>query len=191
MSFINPDVIKDYAIATGVEGLSMYAVDRVWVEALKNKGFVDSVVKNLKMWAKPVLYFGVSLVVFVLAGDKLVQGRLALAGRAVRAIGSLGIKYAIHYGVREIPFLVPLDTQTIEVYNLDPNETVKVIIDGSEVSFSTAPTTDGNGYAKITLPSALEEGTHKILAHTGFKAVYAEIYVSGTPSGSTGGGTSS
>jgi len=178
MAFISPEVLRDYAIATGVEGLSMYGADRVWVEALKNKGFVNSVVKNLKQWSKPVLYFGISLVIFIIAGERLTEGRLALAGRAVRSIGSLGIKYAIHYGVREEPFLVPLDLQTIEVFNLDPNANITVVVDGSEVSFSTTPTTDGNGYAKITLPSALSEGTHKILVHTGFKAVYAEVYVS-------------
>ena len=138
-----------------------------------------------------MLYFGISLVIFVIAGERLIQGRLALAGRAVRAVGSLGIKYAVHYGLREEPFLVPLDVQTLEVFNLDPNANVKVIIDGSEVSFTTAPTTDGNGYAKITLPSALSEGTHKILVHTGFKAVYAEIYVSGTPSATTSSSSSS
>lgn len=182
MAFISPEVLRDYAIATGVEGLSMYAVDRVWVEAMKNQGFVNTVLKNLKMWSKPVLYFGVSLAIFVVAGERLTQERLALAGRAVRSIGSLGIKYALHYGLREEPFLVPLDTQTIEVFNLDPNANVKVIIDGSEMSFTTAPTTDANGYAKITLPSTLGEGVHKILVHTGFKAAYAEVYVSGAPS---------
>jgi len=46
------------------------------------------------------------------------------------------------------------------------------------VSFATAPTTDGNGNATITLPSALAAGTHKVMVNTGFKAAFTEQYIS-------------
>ena len=171
---IDFNAIRDYAVATGVEGGAMYASDRIFREAMKNAGFVSAVVKNLKQWSEPILFWGISLAVWILAGNRIPQ----LAARAIRAAGSLGIMKAIGYGIRDYPFAVLIDAQTLEVFNLDPNATVKVIIDGSEVSFQTAPATDGNGYAKITLPSALDTTkTHKILVHTGFKAVYIETAV--------------
>jgi hypothetical protein len=40
------------------------------------------------------------------------------------------------------------------------------VIDGAEVAFATRPTTDANGYAKITLPSAMSSGLHTIVVWT-------------------------
>ena len=171
---IDFNAIRDYAIATGVEGAAMYGTDRIFREAMKSAGFVKSVVKNLKQWSEPILFWGISLAIWILAGNRIPQ----LAARAVRAVGSLGIAKAIGYGIRDYPFAVLVDAQTLEVFNLDPNSTVEVWIDGSKVSFTEAPTTDGSGYAKITLPSPLDASkTHKILAHTGFKAVSIETAV--------------
>jgi hypothetical protein len=79
--------------------------------------------------------------------------------------------------VQKEPIVIALDASTIEVYNLDANAEVKVVIDGSAVSFQTAPKTDSNGYAKITLPSAMSPGKHEIVAMTSKKAAYAKVVV--------------
>jgi len=75
------------------------------------------------------------------------------------------------------PFVYAKDSKTLEVFNLDTNEDVTVIVDGSTISFTTPPKTDGNGYASITLPSELSAGRHDVIVKTSKKAVYGIVVV--------------
>jgi len=75
------------------------------------------------------------------------------------------------------PFVYAKDSKTLEVFNLDTNEDVTVIVDGSTISFTTPPKTDGNGYASITLPSDLSAGRHDVIVKTSKKAVYGIVVV--------------
>ena len=79
--------------------------------------------------------------------------------------------------VAKKPFVYAKDSKTIEVFGLDTNEDVTVIVDGSAVSFTTPPKTDGNGYASITLPTELSAGRHDIIVRTSKKAVYGIVVV--------------
>jgi hypothetical protein len=79
--------------------------------------------------------------------------------------------------VAKKPFAYAKDSTTIKVFGLDANENITVIIDGSAISFTTPPKTDGYGNAEITLPSALSSGRHDLIAKTTKKAVYAIIVV--------------
>ncbi|RLG81363.1 MAG: hypothetical protein DRO40_09770 [Thermoprotei archaeon] len=171
--------LVQWGIAVGIEGTTLYAVKRLLREARKNGQIYDSLYKNMKQWTEPILLTGISLVAYILVAPRLRGQYVELAVRIIRAVGDLGVMKAWEQGLKDEPFLVVNSSSEIEVFNLDADANVKVYIDGSEVTFQTAPKTDANGYAKITLPSAMSTGTtHKILVHTGFKAVYDEVYVS-------------
>jgi hypothetical protein len=77
----------------------------------------------------------------------------------------LAIKDAYNEAMKT-PFAYADDASTIEIWGFDASKPVHVVIDGAEVSFSTRPTTDANGYAKITLPSAMSAGLHTLVVWT-------------------------
>jgi len=77
--------------------------------------------------------------------------------------------------VMKKPFCHAKDASTIECYNLDANVPVKVYVDGDEITFTEAPTTDGNGKVTITLPSELPSGTHNIVVLAREKAFYGVV----------------
>jgi len=131
------------------------------------------VIKTLKNWTDTVLALVISIISYVLLANVLPEYGV----RAIRVLGSWGVKEAILVGIRHRPAVVLTAKDTVEVFGLDAGKTVEVWVDGSKVSFATAPTTDGAGYAKITLPSALTADVHKVLAHTGFRAAYTEQYI--------------
>ncbi|MEM2383196.1 MAG: hypothetical protein QW521_03400 [Desulfurococcaceae archaeon] len=164
---IRPEVVRDYAIATGVEGVGMYAFDRVYREALKNSTYVDFVYKTLKPWDKVVLGWGISFAVYVTTARMAPE----LALRAVRAIGSFAIYSLLKVVVDKEPYIYAKTTE-IEVWNLDGGKPVEIWVD--EVKRTETAVTDANGYAKISLTTPLEKKSTKFLLHTGFKSVTAE-----------------
>jgi hypothetical protein len=169
---ISPEQLQTYGIAVSIEGGVMAAYE-YGINYLKKQKFMTGVVKTLKNWTDTVLAIVISVVLYVLFANSLPEHGV----RAIRVLGSWGVKEAILVGIRYRPSVVISATDTIEVFGLDANKTVEVWVDGSKVSFQTAPSTDGNGYAKIKLPSALTAESHKVLAHTGFKAAYTEQYI--------------
>jgi hypothetical protein len=169
---VTPEQLQAYGIAIAVEGGVMSAYE-YGVSYLKKQKFMFGVIKTLKNWTDTVLALIVSVVAYALLANTLPEYGV----RAVRVLGSWGVKEAILVGIRHRPGVVISATNTVEVFGLDGGKEVEVWVDGSRVSFSTPPKTDANGYAKITLPSALSAGVHKVLAHTGFKAAYTEQYV--------------
>ncbi len=77
--------------------------------------------------------------------------------------------------VQKEPFIVVPDPSHINVYNLDPNVSVVLNIDG-DTSPSSA-TTDANGNASITLSTPLSPGKHEISVIGGAKSAYAVVVV--------------
>jgi hypothetical protein len=160
-------------MAVGVEGATMFGFEFI-VDELKKQSFMVQVVKTLKHYTDAVLGVAISAISIVVAAARLPE----LAVRAVRVIGSYGVYKALNKLTRREPSVVLTATNTVDVINLDANKTVEVWVDGSKVSFTTAPTTDASGSATITLPSALSAGAHQVLVHTGFKAASTYQYIS-------------
>jgi hypothetical protein len=75
------------------------------------------------------------------------------------------------------PFCYAKDGSTIECYNLDANVPVKVYVDGREITFTEAPTTDGSGKVTITLPSEMSSGVHNVVVIAKEKAFYGVVAV--------------
>jgi len=120
------------------------------------------------------------------AKDFVVPTAVGIAGLALDIEGvdsaitvgvAEGIKGAFDIFVFKRPFAFAKDSTTLKVFNLDPNEAVEVWVDGSKVSFTTAPTTDSAGNATITLPTALASGKHEIVVKTSKKAFYGYVAV--------------
>jgi len=84
---------------------------------------------------------------------------------------------AFEFFIEKKPFVYAPDASTLEIFNFDANADVSITIDGSAVSFSTAPKTDADGYAKITLPSAMASGKHEVIVKTSKKAWYGFVAV--------------
>jgi len=169
---VTPEQLQVYGIAIGIEGGAMAAYE-YGISYLKKQKFMFNVIKTLKNWTDSVLSLVISVVAYALTANVLPEYGV----RAIRVLGSWGVKEAILIGIKHRPGAVLTATDTVEVFGLDPDKEVEVWIDGSKVSFATAPKTDGAGYAKITLPSALSADVHKVLVHTKFKATYTEQYV--------------
>jgi hypothetical protein len=169
---ISPAQLQTYGIAVGIEGGVMAAYE-YGINYLKKQKFMVGVVKTLKNWTDTVLALVISVVSYVLFANMLPEHGV----RAIRVLGSWGVKEAVLVGIKYRPATILSATNTVEVFGLDASKTVEVWVDGSKVTFETAPSTDGSGYAKITLPTALSAGAHKVLAHTGFKAAYTEQYI--------------
>jgi len=68
--------------------------------------------------------------------------------------------------VAKEPWVVAKDASTLQLKNFDAGSRVHVVIDGAEVSFTTAPTTDSAGNATVTLPSPMSSGLHKLVVYT-------------------------
>jgi len=173
MALAGAQLLQSWAMAVGVEGVTMFGFEFV-VSELKKQSFMAQVIKTLKHYTDAVLGVAISAISIAVAAARMPE----LAVRAVRVIGSYGVYKALNKLARREPSVVLTDTSTVSVINLDPNKAVEVWVDGSKVSFATAPTTDGNGNATITLPSALAAGTHKVMVNTGFRAAFTEQYIS-------------
>jgi len=167
------ELLRNWAMAVGIEGGTMYVFE-FGVAELKKQSFMAGLIKTLKHYTDSVLAIAISAISIAVAAARMPE----FAVRAVRVIGSYGVYKALNKLTRREPSVVLTATNTVDVINLDANKTVEVWVDGSKVSFTTAPTTDANGNASITLPSALTAGTHQVLVHTGFKAAFVDQYIS-------------
>jgi len=167
------ELLRNWAVAVGIEGGTMYLYE-FGVAELKKQSFMSGLIKTLKHYTDAVLGVAISAISIAVAAARMPE----FAVRAVRVIGSYGVYKALNKLTRREPSVVLTATNTVDVINLDANKTVEVWVDGSKVSFTTAPTTDANGNASITLPNALSAGAHQVLVHTGFKAAYTYQYIS-------------
>jgi hypothetical protein len=167
------ELLRGWAVAVGIEGVSMYVYDFAITE-LKKQSFMVGLIKTLKHYTDSVLAIAISAISIAVAAARMPE----FAVRAVRVIGSYGVKKVLDIVTRREPSVVLTATNTIEAVNLDGNKNVEVWIDGTKVSFQTPPTTDSNGNVTITLPNALSAGAHQVLVHTGFKAAYTYQYIS-------------
>ncbi len=167
---IRPEQLRQYGFAVGVEGAVMMGYE--WgISELKKQKFMFKIIKTLKNWTDAVLALAISIVIYVLFSERLPETGV----RIIRVLGSWGVKETILVGVKFRPAVVVLDTETVEAFNLDANEPVELFIDRSKIEVTAS--TDGAGYVKITLPTALTSGTHLVLVHTRFKSAYVEQYV--------------
>lgn len=98
-----------------------------------------------------------------------------------------GWDYALSVGVAELvkglyvrfvekkPYIVVPDSSHVNAYNLTPNSSVTLIIDGTQQNVTA--TTDANGNVSITLSTALSSGKHEIIVTAGKKSAYAVVVV--------------
>jgi hypothetical protein len=98
-----------------------------------------------------------------------------------------GWDYSLSVGVAELvkglyarfvekqPYIVVPDASHVNAYNLTPNSSVTLIIDGTPQQITA--TTDANGNVSITLSTALASGKHEIVVTAGKKSAYAIVVV--------------
>jgi hypothetical protein len=126
-------------------------------ELPKQSFWYKNVTKYAKRFDESVLPIAVGVVGVVIRQDVL---------RKMLIVGlMLAIKDAYNEAMKT-PFVYADDASTIEIWGFDASSGVHVVIDGTEVTFTTRPTTDANGYAKITLPSAMSAGLHTLVVWT-------------------------
>ncbi len=77
--------------------------------------------------------------------------------------------------VQKEPFIIVPDASHVNAYNLDPNASVSLIIDGTSQNITA--TTDANGSVSITLATPLASGKHEIVVTAGKKSAYAVVVV--------------
>ena len=169
---LSPEQLQAYGIAVGIEGATMAAYEYA-VNYLKTQKFMLGVIRVLKNWTDTVLALVISIASYVLLANTLPEHGV----RAIRVLGSWGVKEAILVGMKHRPAVILPEKNAIEAFGLDPSKQVEVWIDGEKVTFEAIPTTDGSGYLRTTLPITLSAGKHKVLIPTGFKAAYTEQYV--------------
>lgn len=86
------------------------------------------------------------------------------------------IRGAYRHFVSKRPFAVAVDASTIEGWNFDPNDSVQIIVDGTNVT-PEGLKTDENGYFKATLATPLDSGKHDLVVKTSKKAFHDIIVV--------------
>lgn len=162
----------------------------VIINKLKEKG-LNYGVASLTLLANDMLFDNVAFIHKYLgylrqAKDAVIPSIYGIVGTIMNLPGgdeaftlgvASGLKGVLDAFVFKKPFAYAKDASTLEVFNLDPNDNITVIVDGSTVSFTTAPTTDGNGNATITLPSPLAAGKHEIIVKTSKRAYYGAVAV--------------
>lgn len=167
---VNMQQLQTYGMAIGIEGASMAAYE-YGISYLKKRKFMAGVVKTLKNWTDAVLALVISVISYALLANTLPEQGV----RAIRVLGSWGVKEAILVGFRYRPAVVLTSKKVVEAFNLDPDKNVELWIDGSKVDVTAK--TDSKGYVKIELASELTADVHKVLVHTGFKSAYTEQYI--------------
>ena len=118
--------------------------------------------------------------------DALVKGALSLATQFIRdslperlqvlpdVLGGQAIQSELQVFIDKKPYIVALDSTTLEFFNFDANGTITYSIDGGSAQTVNA---DSNGYAKVTLTTALSSGDHTISAMSKTKAVSVKVKV--------------
>jgi len=166
--------VIDYFASIGAEGIGLYVYDR-GVRELKKQSFMWTLIKQLKQWFEPVMDIMISVIVFFALRYTMGERIPNIAYRPIRVGGSYGIYDALAVAIKDKPKVVVSAPDTVEVFNLDPSDTVSLKIDGSAVNVNV--NTNADGYASIKLPSALSEGVHDIQACTRVKCAYTSQYV--------------
>jgi len=135
-------------------------------ELRKQAFWYNNVTKTAKQYDSSILALGVGLVGAVT--------RQELLQRAL--VWGLAITINAIYDdvVAKKPFVL-VQSNSIEGWNFDANESVMLIIDGTPVRDTV--TTDANGYFKYTPATALSSGTHTIVAATSKKAYYDTVAI--------------
>jgi hypothetical protein len=77
--------------------------------------------------------------------------------------------------VEKQPFIEVPDASHVNAYNLTPNSSVTLIIDGTAQNITAS--TDANGKVSITLATPLASGKHEIIVTAGKKSAYAVVVV--------------
>ncbi len=127
-------------------------------EARKQAVWYQSVTKNVGRFDDSVIPLAVG-VVGMITNQPLLE-RMIIVGLML-AINDSYLEW-----LAKEPYVKALDASTLELTNFDASSNVHIIVDGSPVTITPTPTTDANGYAKVTLPSALASGTHRIVVYT-------------------------
>ncbi len=159
------DRLKEKTLGSGISGLTLILNDTLYENVAMVHKYLGYL-RQAKDMVVPLAYSAVGMVMNLPGADDAMAVGIAS-----------GLRGAFDAFIFKKPFAYAKDASTIEVFNLDANATITVIIDGSEVSFSTAPTTDANGNATITLPTALSAGKHDLIVKTTKKAFYGAIVV--------------
>ena len=137
---------------------------------LEKQGFwYANVTKNAKRFSDSVLPLAVGIV-GIITRQPLLQKMILIAGM-------LAIKDAYMEYMAKEPWVRANSGEELEIWNFDASSEVSVVIDGSPVSFTATPTTDSNGYAKVTLPSAMDSGLHRIVVYTAGGKAWAGFVV--------------
>lgn len=129
-------------------------------ELVKQKTWYDNVVKNLKYFHNTALPIAIGVVGLFVPRYAMLAKMLIVAG--MQAIYDAYVAY-----VAKRPWVTAKDASTLLLENFDANTTVRVFIDGEEVTFTTPPTTDDAGKAEVTLPSAMTTGIHEVVVIAG------------------------
>jgi hypothetical protein len=168
----------------------MAEVLRNFIDKLKYKA-VGSAVAGLTLVLSDVAYENVALIHKYLgylrqAKDSVMPIAYGFVGLGLNLVGAddalsiglaKGLKGVFDAFIFKKPFAYAKDAKTIEAFGLDANENVQVIIDGSEVTFTTPPTTDANGNVTIELPTEMGVGKHDLIVKTSKKAFYGAVVV--------------
>jgi hypothetical protein len=159
-------VSREYLEEMIIKGLILYGAD-------KGSDFVRqsfyTIDKNLKQWSEPATKIGLGLGAEVISDvlpEKMKEAGPIISGRA--------LQNTLEIVIDKKPYIVALDSSTIEFYNFDPSATITYSIDGGT---NATISTDANGYAKLTLTTALASGKHDISAMSKTKALHTIIVV--------------
>jgi len=156
--------LREKAIGTGISGLTLVG-ERALYENIAPYHKYMSMLKQAHKGVLPTIVGVIGVGTGFLSEDPLVTGLANM------------IDGAFEFFIEKKPFVYAPDASTLEIFNFDANADVSVTIDGSAVSFQTAPKTDANGYAKITLPTAMASGKHEVVVKTTKKAWYGFVAV--------------
>jgi len=135
-------------------------------ELRKQAFWYTNVTKTAKQYDGAVLALGVGLV-GAITRQELLQRAL---------VWGLAITINTIYDdmVAKKPFVL-VQSNSVEGWNFDANESVTLIIDGVPVRETI--TTDANGYFKYTPATPLASGTHTVVAATSKKAYYETVAI--------------
>ena len=159
-------VSREYLEDMIVKGLVLYGADKGADFIRQNFYVID---KNVKQWSEPLTKFGIGLGTEVISDvlpERMKDAGGVISGRALENV--------LEIVIDKKPYIVALDSSTIEFYNFDPSATITYSIDGGA---NATISTDANGYAKLTLTTALASGKHDISAMSKTKALHTIIVV--------------
>ena len=173
------DIIKrDFLVKSGVLG-----VYKIIERAIAENRYYYPIKKYLKHMHEGIIPLATGLAMDYLSGE--VRGAEMLEVGNILAPYGVGQIVAGLYEryVKKTPFVI-IDGQTLKAENFTENDTLKIIIDGTEKG---TVSTDGNGKAEVDLgtlvTSEIPEDYHDIIVYdTKGKAFKDKVYFGVTPS---------